>query len=223
MNRHWREAWKMEDTLQEGAHTTSDPVMLRMQFQMAACVPVCVWAHAHVCVPVYFDLTTTKIPETWHTSMWFTGNHRLDFCLGGTTGSFLIRTAPTMVPRKSLVLGDAGRKNTSGARQWASTDSHRVRLSLIGSVWQQSQVFLERGNLMPQCCMSHQAGQRSSDLWREVLWAAGSSRAGKSLHLKAVSGSHIWIHLCHLWDFSLRRYAEFRKNPIERRSFKRSL
>lgn len=161
MNRHWREAWKMEDTLQEGAHATSDPVMLRMQFQMAAYVHVYVWAHAHVCVPVYFDLTTMKILSTWHTSMWFTGNHRLDCCLGGTTGSFLIRTAPTMVPGKSLVLGDAGRNNISGARPWTSTNSHWARLPLIGTVRQQGQVFLERGNLMPRCCMSHQPGQRS--------------------------------------------------------------
>lgn len=54
MNRHWREAWKMEDILQEGEHATSDPVMLGMQFQMAACVHacvcVCVSAHMHICV-----------------------------------------------------------------------------------------------------------------------------------------------------------------------------
>lgn len=62
----------MEDVLQEGEHATSDPVMLHMQFQMAACVHVyvcvclcvCVYKcmHARECMPVYFDLTTMKIP-----------------------------------------------------------------------------------------------------------------------------------------------------------------
>lgn len=54
MNRHWREAWKMEDILQEGAYAISDPVMLSMQFQMAACVHECVYVcehmHASACV-----------------------------------------------------------------------------------------------------------------------------------------------------------------------------
>lgn len=49
--------------------------------------------------------------------MWFTGNHRLDCCLGDTTGNFLIRTGPSVVPgRRSLVLGDVGRNDTSKGR-----------------------------------------------------------------------------------------------------------